>query len=189
MTNMLDHPTVAIDPFLPKPRHRGRKIAIIAAILVGLPAVAFAASFLFATLTGSTTVTTGNQDMRIAAVTGTTGPEGVSCVGSTKTDSTHVALAPRTSSMQITTDGGAVQNGPVQVITGQCTVDVLVENNGPLDVNVATAVTPPTGWTIAAPQLFIAKESQGHLIVTVTALPTATAGAITGSLSLSPEHA
>lgn len=159
-----------------RPTSRRRKILVFVALVLGLPGLALAATYLFTTITGEANVDNVNQSMRIAQVTGTTGPEGVDCTRSNKVDEQNVALNPRTEALTINvggTGGADLINTGRQIATGTCTVAILIENNGPKDVTITSAITPPAGWNVAATPITIPQATQGTMIVTITATETA----------------
>lgn len=187
--SMLDSPTVAMPTVTPK-RHRkrwGRKrtVLTLVGLLVGLPAIALAATYLWGTITGSTTFLDG---ARVAVTVQSVG------VPTTSANGSVTCAATKTSDSAVALDLKALRqvvNLAQSVEGGSCTVDVLLANAGHDPLSVKAAMTLPQGWTFTAPAALVAPDDTAHLVVTITAAPGngdttgATAGAITGgTLSL-----
>lgn len=162
-----------------KRANRKKKVAVFLAMLVGLPGLALAATFLFATLSGSTDFSVRSAAAEIVSVTGAIGTGGVTCVNSNTSNPGAFAINPRANRFNI--------NGVSVADPGQCTVTVAVRNAGTADLITARLanVVTPTGWTITSNTVDIPAGEQRNLTVTVAATETAVTGQISGNLEAS----
>jgi hypothetical protein len=162
------------------PVSRRRKLAIMLALIIGLPGLALAASFLFGQITGTARVDDVNQAMDIAQVTGTNAPNGINCAGSKRS-----RVAVDTIELSAIAQAMTVRVGPAdaelpgtrQFAGGSCDVTVRIVNNGPKNVTVTHAITEPAGWDVTAAPVTIpaagSGNSTGFLVLKITATPEA----------------
>lgn len=172
MTTLDTRKIPAPDDGPPVKRRRGRKVAVLVALLVGLPALALAATYLFGVITGTATVvgTTATVTIESAAQTATTG---IDCAGINKGVDAQgrATLNIGAKAYRVTVNG----NPPDQSVSlGSCTIDVVVKNaTGGAPASVSAVFDPaPTGWHFTAapatPATIIGGES-ATITITITA--------------------
>lgn len=197
---MLDSPTVALPIVTPK-RHRkrwGRKrtVATIVAALVGLPAIAFAAIYLFGTIYGSTNVIASDATIQLTSVSGTPATSGGVDCGSTvrhgsnqgDVTDTNVDVLARAFLVKV---NGQLPGAATDL--GSCVVTLVVKNASTAPNTLATVsakVDPqsvPTGWTVTpSDPVTINNTESATLTLTIHAAGNATVGGGTfpGSLNV-----
>lgn len=197
----------------PPPKRRGRKVAILVALLVGLPALALAATYLFGTITGNAAVTDSTASVTITDVIGTdsTGtpsnplPAGVApitagtygglaCGGSGKDNTasgTQQTMHIQATAYRVKVNGTATDPG---LSLGTCAVVIVVKNDGADPESVSAVIDEGhtvSGWTFdptTAPTTINAGQSAA-ITVKIQAMGNAAGGntggqAFTGVLNV-----
>jgi hypothetical protein len=159
---------------------RKRKVAVFVALIVGLPGIALAATYIFGAITGATSFADTTLNATITAVTGTKGTTGVDCTGvSVGADKASFVMNPKAPRLKVNSTAAP------SITPGTCTINVTVSNDGTVPIGLSAAgTTLPTGWTISGPKVNIPVGLTGTLTVTVDATASAVAGPITGAISV-----
>lgn len=167
------------EPEPERPRmSRGKRLALFVAFLIALPAIALAATYLWGTITGSTSVVSAAANVTITNVTGSdnTGAEcGTSKIGNTPQDLAIIAKAYRVDVNGVTP--------PPSTVLGTCTIAVTVANTGEPGSVSALVSNMPTGWTFDAEPPVIVSQASGPKVLTITL--TAKGNAASGTSSFS----
>lgn len=171
-------PPPAPDYGPPPKRHRARKVAILVALLVGLPALALAATYLFGVITGQTYVAESTANVTISNVVGS-GLAGPTAGGVDCSTSGYVHDAPGQQTLNLAARAFRVKvNGqppnPANDL-GHCTITVTVANAqvtgaAPAQVSAVLDTPMPTGWvpTISDP-VTIDPGTTGTITITLMA--------------------
>ncbi len=161
---------------------RTRIVAGVVGVLLGVPALALAASFVFGQFSGQTSFLDATASARILAVSGNVGPGGVDCTSAARTGDGDFAVSPVARRVR-------AQGQPDVVTTGSCEIRVKVLNTGntPITPGVATSQLP-NGWGFDIPPTSrgaatIAGGSEGLVTIRVSAYGDAAAGGIAGTLT------
>lgn len=180
---------------------RKKIVTTIVAALVGLPALAFAAVYIFGLINGTTAVVDSDATIHVESVTGTgldgADSGGVDCslsnrhpmAGGGGFSPTDIDLNAK--AYRVTVNG---QPPLVGQDLGNCTVTVTVSNGvageaHPAPADVTAVVDPamvPTGWTVVPSPAVRVQGSGGTGAVTfvITAKGTASDGTFPGHLSV-----
>lgn len=182
-------PPPAPDYGPPPKRHRARKVAIILGILLGVPALALAATYLFGVISGSAIVQDSSASLQLMAVYGTDATGGISnaaatdgvtlpaadpahplgglnCSGSSKlntTVNTQQTMAIFATAYRVNVNG---QQPAAALSLGTCYVLVKVHNDG-ARANVAAVVDPIAGWTFTPSTLPDPVEAGADAVISI----------------------
>lgn len=150
---------------------RRKRVALFVAFMLGLPALALAATYLFGTFTGTAVVNSADAAITITNVTGSPVTQGgIACEGSSN-QSTAVAQRVDISAVayRVNVNGQAPGAG---VPLGQCTVKITIANGGDAQAQVTAVqeVAVPSGWTFSAdPPVTIPGHESKVLTITLSA--------------------
>jgi hypothetical protein len=177
------------EPERERPRmSRRKRVALLVAFLLGLPALALAATYFWGTFTGETVVNNATAAVTLSEVTGTgVAVGGVECTGTGKdsNDMTNTKAKLVAVAYRVTVNGIAP---PQETDLGYCNVAVKVHNAGTAPASIVAKLNGPMplGWTFGAPTAPtpIGGNGDATILVKLSADGRATAGLFSGDFTI-----